>query len=169
MIGIEFVVVAARAVDRDAHRRGDDLRDHVVEIAGAGGALEHVALRLHLAHEIPRPGGEKTRGDDRLRVIRRKHIARDLLAEKLVVRLVGIQRLDDVIAIAPGVRPQLVALKAVRVRVVRDVQPVPRPALAVMRRATASHPPAFHRPPGRCRARTAPRAPASAASRASRN
>ena len=130
--GIELVVVAACAIHRHGHRGGERLRGHVVEIERTRGAFEHVALRFHLAHKIPRTCGEKAGSDDALRIIRRDDIARDLLAKELVVGLVGVQRIDDVVAIAPRIRAEFVALKAVRVRVMRDVEPVACPAFAVV-------------------------------------
>ena len=62
-----------------------------------------------------------------------EHVTGDLFAEKLVVGLVGVERGDDVIAVVPGVGAKLVALEAVGIGVVRDVEPVARPALAVVR------------------------------------
>ena len=132
--GIDFVVVAAGAVDGDAHGRGDDLRHHVVEIAGAGGALQHVAPRLDVADEVPRPRRKKARRNQRRGISGRDDIAGNLLAEELPVGFVGVERGDHVVAVAPRVRAQLIALEAVGVGVVRDVEPVPRPALAVVRR-----------------------------------
>ena len=70
----------------------------------------------------------------RLRLVRTGHlIPGKLLLNKLVVRLVLIERADHVIAVAIGIGPELIALKAIRVGVADDVQPVPSPSLAVMR------------------------------------
>ena len=131
--GIEFVIMTTRTIDRNTHGRCDDLRDHVIQIACASCALEHVALCLHLPDKIPRPRRQKAGGDDRFLIIGTNHVARNLLVQKLVVRLIRIQRLDNVVAITPSIRAQLVALKSMRVGIVRDVQPMPRPALAVVR------------------------------------
>ena len=137
--GVELVVVATGAVDGDAHRGGENLRDHVVEIVRAGGAPEHVALGLDLTDEVPRAGGEEAGRREKFRVWSlevgglREHVSGDLFTEELVIGLVGVEGGDDVVAIAPGVGAELVALKAVGVRVVRNVQPMAGPALAVVR------------------------------------
>ncbi len=61
-------------------------------------------------------------------------VAGDLFGEEHVVGLVGVERLDDVVAIAPGVGAVDVVLEAGRVGVAGDVEPVPAVALAVVRR-----------------------------------
>ncbi len=63
-----------------------------------------------------------------------EHVAGDLLLHEPGVRLVRVERADDVVAVRPGVRPRLVLVVAVRLAVVDHVEPVPRPPLAVLRR-----------------------------------
>ncbi len=71
-----------------------------------------------------------------------QQVARDLLHDEPVERHVVVQRLDDPVAVAPD-RSRPVDRVAVRVGVARDVEPVPAPALAVMRRLEqALHQPA---------------------------
>ena len=53
---------------------------------------------------------------------------------KLVVGLVVVEAADDVVAIAPGERLGAVALVAVGLGVADQVEPVPAPLLAVVRR-----------------------------------
>ena len=130
--GINFVIVTTCAVDGDAHGGSDDLRDHVIQITRPRRPSQHLTLRFHLAHKIPRSGSQKSRGDHRLWIIGRDDIARDLFPQKLIVGLVGIQRSNDVIAITPGMGTQLVALETMRVRIVRNVQPMARPTFAIM-------------------------------------
>ena len=48
--------------------------------------------------------------------------------------LSSLNALHDVVAVAPGVAVGDVLVHAVRVRVARDIEPVPAPALAVVRR-----------------------------------
>ena len=64
----------------------------------------------------------------------RQQVAGNLLAEKLVVGLVGVERVDDVIAIQPGFRDGIVGVVAGRVGIAGDVHPIPAPAFAVLRR-----------------------------------
>ena len=98
-----------------------------------------------------------------------EHVAGELLLDEPVVRLVGVERADDVVAVRPGVGPRLVLVVAVRLAVVDDVEPVPRPALAVVRARRAAGRPASRRRrrPGRRRTRRPPRA--SAAGRSGRS
>ena len=61
-------------------------------------------------------------------------VAGQLLADELVVRLVGVERANDVVAIPPDERLGIVALEAVRLGIAHQVEPVPAPVLAVMPR-----------------------------------
>src|SRR5688500_16631119 len=58
-------------------------------------------------------------------------IASELLADKLVVRLIGIERANHVIAKPPGLRTKLVPIKAIAVAVANHVEPQPRRVLAI--------------------------------------
>ena len=60
-------------------------------------------------------------------------VAGQLLLDEAVVRLVLVEGVDDVIAVAPGERLFAVALVAVGLGVADHVQPEARPALAVLR------------------------------------
>ena len=67
--------------------------------------------------------------------------ARRRRAARVTNRSYGLSALnaaDDVVAVAPGVRPRLVELVAVGVGVAGQVEPVPAPALAVMRATRAA-------------------------------
>ena len=129
------MVVAAGAVDRHAAVAREHLREHVVEVVCTGLTLQHVALRLNVADEIPRPGGQEASGDHCVGIVGRQDVAGDLLAEKLVVGLVGVERLDHIVAIPPGIGAELITLEAVGVGVVGDVEPVAGPAFAVVGRS----------------------------------
>ena len=131
---IELVIMAAGTVD--SHRGGGShyLRHHVIQIKRPGAATQDGALGFHLADEIPWTGSEEARGDHRIGIIRPQHIAGDLLLQKTVVRFVGIEGTNDVVAVGPRIRSELVALKAVRIRIVGDVQPMPGKTFAEMRR-----------------------------------
>ena len=126
--------MAPGTVDRHAAGRRHHLSHHVVQVIRAGQPLEDGTGRLRLPHEIPRPRREETGGDHRLGIVGSQRVTGNLVAQKLVIRHVGVQRLDDPVAIAPGVVAPLIAFESVRVGVMSDVQPVPRPPLAVMRR-----------------------------------
>ena len=87
-----------------------------------------------MADEIPRAGrdeaGRRSWPADRRETARRRPTAR----AQARIRLVGVERVDHIIAIRPRVRPRLVLVVAVRLAVVHDVQPIRAPALAVARR-----------------------------------
>ena len=63
-----------------------------------------------------------------------QEVAGDVFAQKLIVRHVGVQRADEIIAILIGVRNARVALAAERFRVAHPIHPMPRPAFAKMSR-----------------------------------
>jgi len=64
-----------------------------------------------------------------------KQVAGELFANELIVGLVGIERGDDPVAVAPGVRIGEVGSPAARLGIAGHVEPVPAPALAELRRA----------------------------------
>ena len=130
--GVELVVVALGAVDRDARERADRVGHHVVAVEVAGDLAVGLGLRhLAVADQVPRSGGDEA--DCLLAVgrIGKEHVTGDLLLDEPGIGLVGVERADDVIAIGPGIRPRLVLVVAVGVAVVDDVEPVPGPAFAV--------------------------------------
>ena len=55
-----------------------------------------------------------------------------LLLNKLVVRCVIVKRLDQVVAIVPGIFPQRVAFETIGLGITNNVDPVLRPAFAKM-------------------------------------
>ena len=81
------------------------------------------------------------------RVAGERLVAGELLEDEAVVRLVGVEGADDVVAVAPGVGPRFVELVAVGLGVAGEVEPVPAPALAVVRaRRAAGRSPSRRRP-----------------------
>ena len=131
---IELVIMAAGTVD--SHRGGGShhLCHHVIQIQRAGAAAQDRALGFHLPDEIPWAGREEAGGHDGIRIVRPHDITGDLFLQKAVVRFVGIEGADDVVAVGPRIRSELVALEAVCVGVVGNVQPVLGKAFAEMRR-----------------------------------
>ena len=122
------MVVAPGAVDGHAEHAASDRGQDIVQIVVP-------PLRVVLLAEVhARPGSEKAGGDERLVGHVIQLVARDLLAQELGVRLVLVERVDDVVAVAPGVYSDVVLLETVGVGVAGDVEPVAAPALAVMRR-----------------------------------
>ena len=99
-------------------------------------SFKRVEPALHLVGGVHHVGAEKVEGGggERLGIAGPKFVAGDLLADEAVVGLVFIEGLDDVIAIAPRVWAKGVVLEAIALGVAREVEPVARPAFAVVRR-----------------------------------
>ena len=131
---IELVIVATRAIYRHRDRGPHHLGDHIIEIEGTGGTTQFLAPRLDLTDKIPRTGREEAGRDDRVRLLRPERVSRDLLLQEAEVGLVGVEALDDIVAISPGMVAALVALEAMGVGIVRKIEPVPGEALPKMRR-----------------------------------
>ena len=124
---VELVVVAAGTADAQPE---EDLAGDVGDVVEDVGPLPaHVALVVLVG---PQP--EKAGGDLELGVVRIELVAGELLGEEAVVGLVGVERADDVVAVAPGVGANGILAIAVRLGIADQVEPVPRPSLAVPRR-----------------------------------
>src|SRR5262249_4522869 len=76
----------------------------------------------------------KAGGDLLLQSGLRQQVASQLLDDELVIGQVAVESADQPVAPAPGERTAGVLLVAIAVGVARDIEPVPRPPLAVMRR-----------------------------------
>ena len=120
--GIEFVVVAARAVHRQPEKHGARCADHVVQFIRALVGCEHRVFTFDLVH---RTSDQKPRSS-----VLSKIVTCELILDKTVERPVLVERADHVVPVVPRVVPRLVHLEAVAFRKTRDIQPVPRPALA---------------------------------------
>ena len=121
--GIELVIVAARALQREAQERGACGSDHVVEFIGALLRGEHGIRALHF---IPWSAHDEAHCSVFTRLI-----AGDLIAHKGIERFVLVQRANDVVAVAPRVGSLDILFKPIRLREAHYIQPMPRPALAV--------------------------------------
>ena len=102
------------------------------------GDLGKLGLPLFLrddvaAHHLARPAAAEPGGDQRLMIAGLHVVAGQLEREEPIVGEIGVQRADNPIAIAPGIGPLGVELEAVRVGVMRQVEPVLPPAHAVFR------------------------------------
>ena len=132
---IVLVVVAPRAAHRDAHDRGCDHLNlvsddvHPLRDEAAFGGVGRV-----------RRGAQKAcRGqpvDQFLRhfliAVVAQFVAGDLLHQKPVIRLVTVERPDHIVAITPRERTRVVVVpETFRIAMPGEVQPVPRPPLAI--------------------------------------
>ncbi len=138
---LELVVVAAGALDRQPQeRRADDLSRPLEHGVLVGADLVRVAVAL--ARAVLAVAEEMGRDQLIDRFGRRARpataagqlVAGQLLADDSVERPVGVERADDVIAIAVGQRPVGIGAEVpVGVGVARGIEPVLAPALAVPR------------------------------------
>ena len=117
--------------DEGAHRVGDEII--AVEVPGDF-AVDLRLGQLGMADEIPRASRQETECLDAIDGAGEQHVPRDLFLHESPIWLVGIQRTNHVIAVRPGVRSRLVFIVAVRFAEVNDIEPMPRPTLAIMRR-----------------------------------
>jgi len=79
------------------------------------------------------PAPRESRRRQRQRVGRGDLVAGDLPLEKSVLREVVVDGPHDEVTVRPGVGPVVVMLEAVALGEADDVEPVPRPPLAVRR------------------------------------
>ena len=121
------MVVAAGAVHGHAEKRLADGGDDVVQFVEAG-------LGFVGGFIVPGAQAIEAGGDDGIGRGMLEFVAGDLLADELVEGFVGVEGLDDVIAVAPGVGLDAVALEGVGFCESDDVEPVAAPFFAVLRR-----------------------------------
>jgi len=134
---IELVVVTPAAVDGQSQERARDRPDHLGQFLLTG--PPHLALaRTHMLHLVPFPGDEKPGGGDAVAGGVGQDVAGDLLADELVVGEIGVETVDDIIAVTPRVRAELVVFETVTLGVADHVQPVAAPTFAVVRRGEQS-------------------------------
>ena len=120
--------MAACAIHGEAQDAAPDGADHVVEVVEAVVGIVLFAIPdLRIAAEEPvaimRVVGDPV-----------EFVAGDLFGEEGVVRLVLVERADHVVAVSPGIGAVEVVLEAVGVGVARNIEPVPAPTFAVVRR-----------------------------------
>ena len=96
--------------------------------------FHRIVFADHLRAEHQEARGDQPRGPVRFPPAR-EDVAGELLPDEPVVGLVFVERLNDVVAIAPGVPVDDVVVHAVAVGVAGHIQPVAPPAFAVARRS----------------------------------
>ncbi len=122
---IELVVVAAGAPDRHPQECGTRGVDHVLE------PLVLVFLGV-IRLVVPGAQSKEAGRDDGRLVAVGEFVARELLDDEAVKRLVLIERADHPVAIFPRMGLGLISLVAAGLGVAGHVEPVTSPALAVM-------------------------------------
>ena len=125
-------MVAAGALGSRREEGPSRVGDHVVAVEGAGDlAVEFGLGEFGMADVVPRSGGDEALGDVSVGRLGVERIAGQLFFDEAGVGLVLVEGPDDVVAIGPGVRTELVLVVAVGVAVVDHVEPMATPAFAV--------------------------------------
>jgi hypothetical protein len=124
---VVLVVVALRAGDRGAEPHGTGRVDAIDE------RLPTRLLDVDAALLVQEGVAVEARRDALFARGVRQHVAGQLLDREPVERHVAVERVDHPVAVLPH-RPEAVLLVTVRVGVPGEVEPRPRPPLAVMRR-----------------------------------
>ena len=128
--GVELVVVAAGAGDGHAE---EGFRHHVEAVVHAVAlVLADVHGRVDFLAEEPEAGAEDgfVPAGGGVEAGLRDEVAGEVFDDELVVRHVGVESADDVVAVVVGVRDDRLELVAARLGVTDEVEPVARPALA---------------------------------------
>ena len=131
--GIKLVIVAARARGRESLKRFRD--DIDLAVHGLDLFVECID-GIEAVLDKPEVCEAEQRFVDALGFIParlRQQVAREMFADELIPRHVGVAGADEVIAIAPRVRNLRVALAAVRLGETHQVHPMPRPVFAKAR------------------------------------
>ena len=121
------MIVAACALNREAKHPASDRGEYIIEVIKT--ALRSVLFPEMHARSRPQESG----GNHGVNVLAIQFVAGDLFPNKNVVGFVVVKRADHVVSIHPGIGPIVIVLEAIGVRITRDVQPVPAPALTVVR------------------------------------
>ena len=130
---VELVIVATRTRDRQTEEGFAEDIDHVIDAVGL--LLAYVDGRMFAFAEMPKSGSDEGFvGAFRRVPTRCQSVARNLFAYELVVRQVGVERTNRVVAVPPGVGDFKIELVAHRLGIPREIEPVAAPTFAVMRR-----------------------------------
>ena len=124
------MIVAAGAGEGKAEKPIDRRRRHVVKFIKP----QPQPLLFHRnCEKLRRCARDESGGRNRLRIFRLIFIPGQLPAHKRLIRKVVVKRSNDKVAIVISVRPIGVGFHPVAISIARYIEPVPRPALAIVR------------------------------------
>ena len=126
---IELVIVAARTVNGQTQESSTDGSNHIIEVV-----VPPLGV-IFFAEQDARSSTKKSGSDPGLVGSVIDLVTSDLFFEELIVGFVVVERIDDVVAAAPGIGAIEIMLEPARVRVARHVEPMTTPALTVVRRS----------------------------------
>src|SRR5690606_8577908 len=121
-----LVVVTTSTADRKPEKNFPRSAQDVIQAIMQGSLL---VVRFIVPHAKP----VVTRRDQRIKGEVIKFVPGQLLAHEPVVRLVIVERADDVIAVTPDVRFFIIAFITVSLREAHEIEPMPPPSFAVLR------------------------------------
>ena len=124
---IKLVVMAARTTNGEAVKRAAGRADHIVEFIGPLRRGQH---RVRTFYLVPCPADKKCR-----RGVLAKRVPCELLNNEPIIRLVRIERSNDVVAKLPGVRAGIIHLETVSFSKSHHIQPMAGPAFPITRRS----------------------------------
>ena len=127
---VELVIVAASAIYGEPEEGLPDGADEVFEFILPGDDPHLVVAQNRIVNR----GNEEPGGLHGFGIVGAQHVASELQPRELVVRHVRVQRANDPVAVGPGIWAHTVAFEAIGLAITNDIEPVPRPALAVVRR-----------------------------------
>ena len=121
------MIVTTRATDRQPQHRCARGVGHVIELVVSGG-FEFLLGQLRGKHAR----AEEARSLHGQRIVRRKLVPSDLPFHKLIIRHIGIERLNDEVTVMKCKVAVVILLKPMALSKTRHIQPMPSPSLAVM-------------------------------------
>ena len=124
--GIELVVVALSAPDPDSQKR---FAGHACHFMRDQFPLHPRVSLIPFINSVT----QKRRADEDVGIRRINLVARQMFADELVVRLVVVQRANDIVAERSGIRAESVFAVSIAVGIPDDIEPVLRPAFAITR------------------------------------
>jgi len=123
--GIELVIVAACAMNGTAGESRDDRSDDIVAIEVlSDDPVDGIFADIAEGTFVPGTRGEETGGDEGCGIAREKDVAGDLFPNEAGVGFVGIEGLNEVVAIGPDVIPNAVLVVTMRFGIVYEIHPV---------------------------------------------
>ena len=125
--GVELVIVAAAALEREAEEGGAERRHPVVDVVDAILLLDGAAFTLLLVESV------EGRGQHLLVGGVRQEVAGHLPERELVPRQVVVERPDHPVAPRPHVGPRPIDLETVAIGIAGQIHPVARHPLAIPR------------------------------------
>ena len=129
--GIELMVMAFRAVDRQAQEGAAGRSDHVVE---GGGTDDLLGVLVLIADIVIRTGHQEGAANLDLGIKFPDDVAGEVFTNQLIEWLIIVDRTDDVISEGIKVIDDEITFETVALAEAHDVKPVATPALTVARR-----------------------------------